>query len=150
MWRIITARVLYMWGSLHRNFGNKSNFLREHRHAIRRFSQAYELDPNLIQARLDRGIILYREMGMLDEALADFDAILEDNPAYGPALLNRAMVAQEQGNYQQALNDLDAYLALPVEDQEYWRIANRTAALLRDVVTDLPPDEQAKAEGPEG
>lgn len=140
MWRALTARVLYMWGSLHRNFGNKSNYLREHRHAIHRFTQAYEMDPNLVQARLDRGIILYREMGLLDEAMDDFNALLDENPSYGPALLNRAMVSQEKGNYRQALDDLNAYLALPVEDKEYWRIASRTAEVLREIVQELPSE----------
>ena len=137
MWRIIWARILYMWGSLHRNFGNRSSFNREHHQAVRRFSQAYEMDPDLREARLDRGILLYRELGLLDEAKADFDALLDDDPAYGPALLNRAILAQERGHYALALADLDAYLALPQEDDEYWPMASRTAAVLREIVADL-------------
>jgi tetratricopeptide (TPR) repeat protein len=137
MWRIIWARILYMWGSLHRNFGNRSSFNREHQHAVRRFSQAYEMDPDLREARLDRGILLYRELGKLDEAKADFDALLDDDPDYGPALLNRALLAQEQGQYALALADLDAYLVLPQEDDEYRRLANRTAAVLREIVAEL-------------
>jgi len=138
MWHILLARILYLWGSLHRNFGNKSSFQREHRSAIHRFSQAYNLDPTLREARLDRGIILYRELGLLDEAQADFDALLEEDPNYRPALLNRAMLAQERGLYIEALADLETYLALPKEDEEYWRIANRTADLLREIVAELP------------
>ena len=137
MWRIIWARILYMWGSLHRNFGNRSSFNREHMHAVRRFSQAYEMDPDLRQARLDRGILLYRELGKHDEARADFDALLDEDPAYGPALLNRALLAQEQGQYALALADLDAYLDLPQEDGEYRRLAERTATVLREVVAEL-------------
>lgn len=137
MLKFILARILYMWGSLHRNIGNKSNFLREHRHAIHRFTQAYEMDPSLREARLDRGIILYREMGLLDEAMADFNALLEEDPAYRPALLNRALISQERGNYAAALYDLDAYLALPAEDEEYYRIAQRTAGLLRQIVAEM-------------
>ena len=137
MWRIILARILYMWGSLHRNFGNRSSFNREHHLAVRRFSQAYEMDPDLREARLDRGILLYRELGMLDEAKADFDALLDDDPAYGPALLNRALLAQERGQYALSLADLDAYLVLPQEEDEYWRLAKRTADVLREVVVEL-------------
>lgn len=138
MHRIVLARILYMWGSLHRNFGNKSSFEREHRSAVKRFTQAFQLDPGLREARLDRGIILYRELGRLDEAMADFDALLDEDPDYGPALLNRAMISQERGEYVDALNDLDSYLGLPKEDEEYWQIANRMAALLRDIVAELP------------
>lgn len=137
MWRIIWARIFYMWGSLHRNFGNRSSFKREHYQAIRRFSQAHELDPELREARLDRGIILYRELGLHDEAKADFDALLDEDPSFGPALLNRALLLQESGKFASALADLDAYLSLPPEDDEYWRLASRTAAILREVVADL-------------
>ena len=131
------ARIYYMWGSLHRNFGNRSSFLREHEAAVRRFSQAYQLDPNLREARLDRGIVYFREMGRLDEALADFDALLVDDPLYGPALLNRAMLSQEKGNYRQALTDLETFLTLPDEDAEYTAVAQRTAVLLRELVAEL-------------
>lgn len=131
------ARIYYMWGSLHRNFGNQSSFLREHEAAVRRFTQAYELDPHLRQALLDRGIVYFREMGRPDEALADFDALLEEDPHYGPALLNRAMLAQEQGHYDKALSDLETFLALPDEDPEYVAVARRTAVLLQELVSEM-------------
>jgi len=138
MYRYLLARVYYMWGSLHRNFGNRRSFRREHLSAIKRFTQAIENDPTLREARLDRGIILYRELGRFDEANADFDALLSEDPNYGPALLNRAMAAQENADYIQALTDLEAYLDLPVEDAEYRRLAERTAILVRDIVAELP------------
>jgi tetratricopeptide (TPR) repeat protein len=126
-----------MWGSLHRNFGNQNSFLREHEAAVRRFSRAYELDPNLRQALLDRGIIYFREMGRYDEALADFNALLAQDANYGPALLNRAMLYQETGQYDPALTDLEAFLFLPVEDEEYVAVARRTAVLLRELLAEL-------------
>ena len=138
MIRFLLARVYYMWGSLHRNFGNRNNFEREHLLAVKRFTQAYETDPSLREARLDRGIILYRELGRFDEAIADFDALLAEDPGYGPALLNRAMAAQEKALYAPALADLEAYLALPAEDDEYRRLAERTAQLLREIVAEMP------------
>lgn len=134
MFRFLLARVYYMWGSLHRNFGNQNAFRREHEAAVRRFNRALELDPELRSARLDRGIIYWREMGMAEAALADFNALLTEDPNYGPALLNRAMVTYENGRYAEALTDLEAYLQLPKEDEEYWRIAQRTAGLLRELV----------------
>ncbi len=134
--------MYYMWGSLHRNFGNQSSFSREHRSAVKRFSQAYKLDPNFREARLDRAIILYREMGQFEEARADLNALLADDPSYEPALLNRAMLAQEQGQYVEALADFDAYLALPAGDKEYKRLASRTAELLREMVLELVSEEE--------
>jgi tetratricopeptide (TPR) repeat protein len=126
-----------MWGSLHRNFGNQNSFLREHESAVRRFTQAYDLDPNLRQARLDRGIIYYRELGRLDDALADFNALLEEDPNFGPALLNRSMVNQELGQYPQALADLETFLTLPDEDPEYTAVAQRTAVLLQELIDEI-------------
>jgi tetratricopeptide (TPR) repeat protein len=83
---------------------------------------------------LERGILLWRELGRLDEATADFDALLAEDPSYGLALLNRALVAQERGRYQAALEDLEAYLRLPNNDEGYEAVAVRTAALLREIV----------------
>lgn len=143
MFRYVLARILYMWGSLHRNFGNASNFQREHRAAVHRFSQAYDMDPSFREARLSRAIILYREMGRPDQAMLDLNALLVDDPDYAPALLNRALVRQERGEYVAALEDLDHYLRLPKEDEEYWRMASRTADLLREIVDEL-------ADGAEG
>ncbi len=102
-----------MWGSLHRNFGNRRGFSREHHSAVKRFGQAYDLDPNLREAKLDRAIILYREMGQFDAALVDLNALLEDDPKYGPALLNRAMLSLVLGGYVESLSDLCPFLVLP-------------------------------------
>ena len=146
MLKYTLARVLYMWGSLHRNFGNRSSFKREHSAAVKRFGQAFDLDPNFRKARLDRAILLYREMGRHDEAMDDFNALLAEDPAFEPALLNRAMVAQEQGLYETALADLETYLALPTEDEEYRRIASRTVDLLRGVVDEMSEVENGDPE----
>lgn len=135
--RMVLARIIYMWGSLHRNFGNVNSLSSEHRAAIRRFSQAYKLDPSFRRARLDRGIIYYRELASPEEALLDFDALLDEDPGYGPALLNRAMLAQEMGHYATALADLERYLELPDTDERYRENASRTAVLLREIVEEL-------------
>jgi tetratricopeptide (TPR) repeat protein len=132
--RLLLARIYYLWGSLHRNFGNENGFRPEHEAAVRRFNRAIALDPNMREARLDRGILYWREMGQIENALADFNALLVEDPAYGPALLNRGMVAYEVGRYGDALADMEAYLQLPKEDGEYWLIAERTAGLLRELV----------------
>ncbi|MFQ5399439.1 MAG: hypothetical protein ACE5E7_07560 [Anaerolineae bacterium] len=130
MIRFLWAWLVYNWGGLHRYFGIKNNLRREHEAAVHYFGHAYRMDPTFRRARLERGILLWRELGRLEEAQADFDALLAEDPAYGPALLNRALVAQESGRYRDALRDLEAYLALP-EKEPYWAEASRTAALLR-------------------
>lgn len=132
MFRFVRAWLIYTWGGLHRYFGNQNNMRSEHEAAVRYFTRAYRIDPTLRRARLERGILLYRELQRLDEALVDFDALLADDPAYGPALFNRAMLAQEAGRYQDALDDLEAYLHLPGE--EYRAEATRIATFLRQLI----------------
>ncbi len=133
MLRFIWAYLVYTWGGLHRYFGNKSNLRREHETAVHYFSRAYEIDPAFRRARLERGTLLWRELNRSQDALADFDALLEEDSAYGPALFARALVTQEYGRYQDALNDLDNYLALP-EPEPYWDEAKRAATLLRQIL----------------
>jgi tetratricopeptide (TPR) repeat protein len=132
--RRVAARAVHMQGSLHRNFGNQSSFRREHQAALRCFSRAYALDPGFDRALFDRAVLLWRELGDLEAALADFDALLQENPGNQSALLNRAMALQENGRYQAALTDLEVYLQLPPENQEYAAAAQRTAALLRELL----------------
>jgi tetratricopeptide (TPR) repeat protein len=136
MFRYIWAHFVYTWGGLHRYFGLKNNVRSEHEAAVRYFNRAYHIDKNFRRARLERSILLWRELGRLDEAIAEFDALLSEDPHYSPALLNRALAAQEGGRYESALADLEAYLRLPPD--EYHREAARMATLLREIVQARP------------
>ena len=135
MWRVVKAYLLYTWGGLHRYFGNQNNIPREHERAVHYFTRAYDVNPAMHQARLARAVILWREMERIDEALADFDALLQQDPNYGPALLNRALIYQQVGKYKKALTDLQAYLDLP-SDPEYHDLAERLEPLLNDLAQD--------------
>ncbi len=131
MLRIIWAWLVYTWGGLHRYFGNMNNIRHEHERAVHYFTRAYEIDPSFHQARLARAVILWRELRRHDEALADLNALLDEQADYAPALLNRAMVHQENGRFPDARTDLEAYLQLP--DLEYAEEARRMLAALRDI-----------------
>lgn len=135
MLRYIRAYLVYTWGGLHRYFGNMNHLRSEHETAVRYFNRAYEIDPTFRRVRLERATLLWRELARSDEALADFNELLAEDPDYGPALFGRALVLQEYGRYQEALTDLDAYLALP-DPQPYWDEARRTAALLRELLAE--------------
>ena len=132
MLRFIHSWFLYTWGGLHRYFGNVNNMATEHETAVRYFTRAYEVDPSFVQARLARAKLLWRELGRFEEALADIDALLDEDPTYGEALFNRALIAQENGRYQEALQDLEAYLQLS-EDIAYQNEATRLVAILREI-----------------
>ncbi|MBE2202069.1 MAG: hypothetical protein IAE79_25900 [Anaerolinea sp.] len=131
MLRFFWAWLVYTWGGLHRYFGIKNNLRSEHEAAVRYFSRAYAIDPTFYQARLARAVLLWRELGRLEEARADLDALLAEQSEYAPALLNRALVAQENGRFHDARADLEAYLRLP--DTDYAGEATRMLALLQDI-----------------
>ena len=133
MLRNIWAYIVYTWGGLHRYFGNKNHILMEHKLAVLYFSKAYEINPDFRQARLARAVILFRELNQINEALADFNALLAQDPQDGDVLFNRGLLYQQISNYKMALADFDAYLALP-EPQLYWEEVGRTAVVLRDII----------------
>lgn len=139
MLRAVWAYVLYTWGGLHRLFGNANNLRREHERAVHYFGRAFDVNPKMRRARLARAIILWRELGRVDEALADFDALVEADSAYGEALLNRALAQQESGRYAPALDDINAYLELP-QDDAYHDLALRLQRLLSETVADANSD----------
>lgn len=140
MWRVIRAYLLYTWGGLHRYFGNLNNIPHEHERAVHYFTRAYNVNPAMREARLARAVILWRELERIEEALLDLDALLQEDPTYGAALLNRALVYQQTGNYRRALHDLEDYLALP-PDRDYRDLAERIEPLLRDLAQGNDPND---------
>ncbi len=131
--RFLWAWLLYTWGGLHRYFGIQNSMAREHERAIHYFSRAYDVDPTFRAARLHRGILLGRELGRIEEAIADFDALLAEDPTYNLALFNRGMMWLENGRFPQALADITAYLELADPSDENWPDAQRIVGLLRDL-----------------
>lgn len=135
MIRFIWAYLLYTWGGLHRYFGNQNLMRSEHETAVSYFTRALQTDPTFRQARLARGVLLWRELGRFDEAMTDFDALLANNPHDAPALLNRALVRQQNGRFRLALTDLETYLSLSHDDPHRTE-AQRIANLLRELIAD--------------
>jgi len=131
--RFAWAWLLYTWGGLHRYFGIQNSMAREFERAVHYFSRAYNVDPTFRAARLHRGILLGRELGRIDEAIADFDALLAEDPTYSLALFNRAMMWMENGRYPQALADMEAYVAQSDPNDENWPDAQRIVRLLNDL-----------------
>ncbi|MEZ4510430.1 MAG: tetratricopeptide repeat protein [Chloroflexota bacterium] len=135
MIRFIWAYLLYTWGGLHRYFGNQNSMRGEHETAVSYFTRALQTDPTFRQARLARGVLLGRELARFEEALADFDALLAADPHDAPALLNRALVLQQNGRFRPALTNLETYLSLPHTDPNREE-AQRIAQLLRELIAE--------------
>jgi len=129
--RFVWAWLLYTWGGLHRYFGIQNSIAREFERAIHYFSRAYEVDPTFRAARLHRGILLGRELGSIDEAIADFNALLAEDPTYTLALFNRGIMWMENGRYPEALQDMEAYLTQSDASYENWPDAQRIGRLLQ-------------------
>lgn len=138
MFRFLYAWLLYTWGGLHRYFGNQNSMRREHERAAHYFARAYEVDPTFHAARLQRAVLLTRELRRHEEAIAEFDALVAIEETHAAALLNRGLALQENGRFPEALNDIEAYLQLSPK-AEFWEEAHRMAASLRAIVHD---DEQ--------
>lgn len=135
-WRFIKSWLLYTWGGLHRYFGNQNVMRSEHERAVHYFTRAYETDPRFRLARLSRAILLGRELGRVREALADLDALLNEDPAFAPAVLNRGLMLPEVGRYREALQDLETYLSHS-QWKEHRQEAERIVIALRTIVADL-------------
>lgn len=144
--RFLWAWLVYTWGGLHRYFGNQSSIRSEHEAAVRCFTKAYQIDPSFRRVLLERGVLLWRELDQPEAAMADFNTLLEDDPGFAPALMNRAMVAQNAGRYREALADFEAYLNLPDAETEMYQFeVQRTIALLREMLYQRPSDGGATA-----
>ncbi|MBP8000356.1 MAG: tetratricopeptide repeat protein [Chloroflexi bacterium] len=137
MLRFFFAYLIYYYGGMHRFIGNRFNYREAHRRAVRFFSLAYRIDKSYRKARLDRGVLYWRELGKMKEALADFDALLRDDPTYTQALFNRAMAYQDCGRYPDAVRDLENFLTLasPSED-DYYLAAQRSILLLKSLLAE--------------
>ncbi|MCZ7674508.1 MAG: hypothetical protein M5U34_48970 [Chloroflexi bacterium] len=81
------------------------------------------------------GVLLYRELGRFEEALADFNALAVENSGYeGEALFNRALLRQQQAHYDEALADLNAFLELP--PNVYYPEAQRMRDVLQEMLNE--------------
>ncbi len=133
--RFLIAQFFFQWGATHRHFGIAHGLNKEFERAAYYFGRAYTIDPTFRQARLNRAIMLGRELGRGPEALAEFDALLAEDSLYMEARFNRAQQRQEMGDYAGALADWELYLLHP--DENYKDLAESTVKLLREVL--LPP-----------
>lgn len=136
MLRFLWGYLVYMWGSTRRHIGIRNTHKQEFEAAASLYARAYAIDPRLRQARRERAVLLWRELDRGEEAIVEFDALLQEDPADGGALFNRALAYQQAGRYQEALADIESYLQLPEINDLYWDTAMRMQVLLSDLVSD--------------
>jgi tetratricopeptide (TPR) repeat protein len=143
MFRFLLAYLYFLWGNTQRHFGNRFGTHSSYEAAARNLNRAYELDKSMREARMNRAVLLWRELNREQEAISELDSMLVEDPAFAPALLNRGLAYQQQGAYSTALEDLRAYLQLPPDDIEYSRHAQRMISLLEQTsdADPTPPSE---------
>lgn len=138
--RVIWSYWLYTWGGLHRYFGNQNSTIREYERAVYYFKRSYEVNPHFAYARLQRAIILGRELRRFEESLAEFDAYLQTEPNDGRALLNKGLVLQGYGRFPEALETIQQYLNLPEQDEHYEE-AQRIAGYLQEIIDETAAND---------
>ena len=117
--RVWQSRGYHFTGLMHRYLGNVYGSTWEYEKAIDDFTRAIEINPGFAQAYLDRGILYWRELDHPRRAVIDLTTALNLNPDLSEARFNRAIAYQELREYENAVNEFKAYLA--VGKHPHWR-----------------------------
>jgi tetratricopeptide (TPR) repeat protein len=122
--------IFYMWSArVHRHFGIVRCRRDEYSRAVSDYSRALRVNPRYADAYLERGILLWRELGQANQAIVDFSMALRLRPEWPVALFFRGLAYQGTSNYPAAMDDLSTYLE---SDDLSWREdAIRQLSLIR-------------------
>jgi len=91
--------------------GNAYSNVQEHRAAVRNYTRAISLDPVYTYAYFSRGVLRWRELGEYEGAIEDLSRVLELDPAWAEAYFNRALAYKMSMCYEEAIGDLERYVA---------------------------------------
>lgn len=134
MFRFWLSYLFYLWALVHRTIGSSNNDAPEFRRAAHYFGRAYAQDPSFKRAKLDQAIMLWRELGEAEPALALLDELAAEDPPYGPALFNRALIHQQGWDLPACAADLEAYLTSAGPEDVYWEAAVHTLHNVRQAL----------------
>lgn len=107
----LAAYFYHRRGAVHRHLGHLHGDRDEYCLAVADLDRAIRLNPNLVQALYDRGLLLWRELNDGPQAERDLTAVIQLDPERAEAWFNRAFARQLTGNAAGALADLAHYLA---------------------------------------
>src|SRR5258706_13605189 len=130
-WERFRSMMLFWRALFARHYGLLYRDNKEFERAIQLYSAAVELNPAHIRAYLERGNLLWREMGRPHKAIDDFNRALEIRPGWPLAIFCRAMAHQTAGDHSSAISDLDTDLQRG--DSEWNGEASPQIALLKIV-----------------
>lgn len=86
---------------------------------IELFNRAIELDPDTAYNYYNRGWA-YAELGMIDEAIADYEAAIERNPGYVVAHFALGVAYHNQSRYEQAIDEYTEAIKLDPQPTYYF------------------------------
>jgi tetratricopeptide (TPR) repeat protein len=99
------------------------------------YNRALLLKPDFALAQYRRGILYWRELHDYPRAIADLSVVLDQ---FSEAIFIRGMAHQAVGDYQLAVNDLQAFIdAAP--NSRYYANANRQLRLIQAILDEIPP-----------
>lgn len=127
--RWLRTRWAYQRGLLQRFWGHRNLRRLHYEAAVRSFSQALALQVDYVEARLDRGLVYWRELQEYELAIEDFSYVLRLDPSRIEAFFYRSMAYQNLGDYPAAVADLRVALALGEGSQWHYDIYRQLAAL---------------------
>ena len=108
----IQAYGCYWIGIVYHYWGNAYGTVRAYQKAVLWYQRALALDASLTQARLDRGILYWRELDDPRAAISDFNYLLAQDAENEAARFNRAVAYQQLGDHKDASADFQAYLSI--------------------------------------
>ncbi len=132
LWHRLLARLYHLRGMAHRHLGHLQGDVEEYRWAVVDFTQALRHDPGFVQARYDRALLLWRELGDGVSAEQDLTQVLELDPERVEAWFNRAHARRLRGDTEGAIADFERYLA-EGDDPEWRGICQRQVRILRSM-----------------
>ncbi len=93
--------------------------------AIREYSMALELNPNLARTRSNRGNA-YQRKGLYEEAIRDLNEAIRLNPKLTNAYLSRGVTYVRKGDYDRAIRDYNKAIEL----QPRWAVTYHNRAVV--------------------
>ncbi|MCK4761779.1 MAG: tetratricopeptide repeat protein [Candidatus Aminicenantes bacterium] len=123
------------------NSGLKKNLHEQYTEAIADYTKAIELEPEHVDAYLQRGTLNYKILKKYEEALADFEKAVELDSQCSAAFLHRGVVKCHLLKFKEALPDFDRAAELTPNDEKIYFNRGKNKFMLKyekeDVCADL-------------
>jgi tetratricopeptide (TPR) repeat protein len=115
----------------------------QYEQAILEYNNALELNPQYVEAYVNRGNA-YEAMGVHKDAIRDYNRAIELDPNYSGAYMNKGVVYARMGQYDQAISNISRGIDIDPKNGEMY--FNRAVAYFYKHEYDKAWDDVNKAE----